>query len=400
MKKSFSLKTLITVTAFGIAASVLITCMVFQSALISAEKEVAGSYSAKADEILELVDKYYMGEVDDSAMADSIASGAVAGLGDKYSSYITAQNASTRFDTLYGYNTGLGVQVSLHPDNGSIVVLELHDDGPAKASGIKVLDEITAVDGKNVTEVGYNETLQYIKEQAIGTVITVTVDRNGESSDIPVELKHYDAQTVFSRLVGDKGYIQITSFNEKSPDQFKTAVDSMIASGATALIFDLRGNGGGTVTSVSSMLDYLLPEGLILKIEYKDKNSNEVYMSDKSSVDIPMAVLTDEGTASASEIFTQSLRDYGKAVIVGRQTYGKGVVQRTFTLSDGSLAVLTVAHYYTQSGYCPEGQGITPDVQMTWTQDELKYRLVGGIEKDKEFIAACDYLDSASNQPS
>lgn len=185
-----------------------------------------------------------------------------------------------------------------------------------------------------------------------------------------------------------------------SVDQFKTAVDEMINAGARSLVFDLRGNGGGTITSVRAMLDYLLPEGLIIKVEYKDENRNEVYMSDKSEIDIPMAVLTDGNTASASELFAQSLRDYGKAVIVGRQTYGKGVVQRTFTLSDGSLVVFTIARYYTKSGYCPEEQGVKPDVEISWTEDELKYRLINGIEKDKEYIAACEYLDKNQAQPS
>ena len=117
-------------------------------------------------------------------------------------------------------------------------------------------------------------------------------------------------------------------------------------------------------------------------------------MSDKSQVDLPMVVLTDGNTASASEIFTQSLKDYNKAIAVGRKTYGKGVVQRTFTLSDGSLVMFTVARYYTKSGYCPEENGITPDKQVTWTEEELKYRLINGIEKDKEFIAAVEYLDA------
>lgn len=399
MNKSYSLKQLISVTSFSVASAVLITIMVFQMTIFSAENLKTEVSNAKLNEILELVDKYYVGDVDEKEMADNIAAGTLAGLGDKYASYVTSEDSESRFDSLFGYNTGIGVQISVHPDNGTMVVLELHEDGPAKVAGVKPFDEITAVDDVVVTEAGYTTALQYIKTREIGTVINIKINRAGKMLEIPVELKQHNTQSVFYRLIDSKGYIQITSFNEKTVEQFKTAIDTMIEAGAEALVFDLRGNGGGTVTSVCAMLDYILPEGLVLKVDYKDKNYNEVYMSDKSEIDIPMAVLTDGNTASASELFTQSLRDYGKAIVVGRKTYGKGVVQRTFTLSDGSLAVFTVARYYTKSGYCPEENGIVPDVEISWTEEELKYRLINGIEKDKEFIAALEQLDSAG-QPS
>lgn len=396
MNKSYSLKQLISVTLFSVASAVLITIMIFQMTIVSTETSKSEVGNAKLNEILELIDKYYIGDVDEKEMADNIAAGSLAGLGDKYALYVTAEDAESRFDSIYGYNTGMGVQISAHPDNGTIVVLELHEGGPAKAAGIKPFDEIIAVDDVVVTEAGYVAALQYIKTREIGTVINVKINRAGEMLETPVELKQYSTQSVFYRLIDSKGYIQITSFNEMTVEQFKTAVDTMCEAGAEALVFDLRGNGGGTVNSVCEMLDYILPEGPVLKVDYKDKNRNEVYISDKSEIDMPMAVLTDGNTASASEIFTQSLRDYGKAIIVGRKTYGKGVVQRTFTLSDGSLAAFTIARYYTKNGYCPEENGIVPDVEISWTTEELKYRLINGIEKDKEFIAALEQLDSIS----
>lgn len=394
MNKKYSLKQLVTTVVFAVASAVLITVMLFQIIIDNVESRNAVSGNSKNSEILELVEKYYIGDVDDKQMADSLAAGAVAGLGDKYASYVTAEDSQNRLDSLLGYNTGIGVQVSVHPVRATMIVLEVHNDGPAKESGIKAFDEITAVDDKIVTEVGYLEALNYIKTRKLGTVIDITVNRDGEEIVIPVELKQHNSQSVFYKKINDYGYIQITSFNEMTIEQFKSAVNEMVEAKAKALIFDLRGNGGGTVTSVCAMLDYLLPEGLVIKVDYKDKNRNEVYMSDKSEVDLPMVVLTDGNTASASELFTQSLRDYKKATVIGRKTFGKGVVQRTFTLSDGSLVVFTVARYYTKSGYCPEENGIVPDKEIIWTEEELKYRLINGIEKDKEFIAAIKHLDS------
>ena len=129
-------------------------------------------------------------------------------------------------------------------------------------------------------------------------------------------------------------------------------------------------------------------------VDYKDDSYDQTYLSDDKEIDLPMIVLTDENTASASELFTQSLIDYGKAVSVGRKTFGKGVVQRTFTLSDQSLIRITVAKYYTNSGKCVDGDGIEPTVPVEWEQNELSYRLVNGIEVDKDFLAAVEYLDS------
>jgi carboxyl-terminal processing protease len=309
----------------------------------------------------------------------------------------TAKELKCSIASLYGVNSGMGIQISLHPDNKTIFVLEVHNGSPAMTAGIERGDEIIAVDDKQVSEFGYSETLTYIKNLPSETTIKVKAIRNGEEKEFDVTLKHYIDQSVFYRMIGDKGYIQITGFNDRSPEQFKTAVDTLTEEGATALIIDLRGNGGGTLNAAYKMLDYCIPEGLAIRVKYKDDNMNEVYMSDANEVNLPIVCLTDENTASASELFTQGLKDYNKAVTVGRLTYGKGVVQRTFTLSDGSLVRFTIGEYYTKNGVCLDGIGVKPDVEVTFTDEEMKYRIINGIEKDKDFIAAVEYLE---NQPS
>ena len=394
MKKTVSLRTLIAIVAFFTASAVCITTMLFAFVIIPKREGELYVYNSKMLEINALVDKYYMGELDDSYMNDCVSYGYLMGLDDRYAAYIPSEEAEESMNSSFlGYNMGIGVIITQHPDTGNAYIYEVDSDGPADKAGILPGDEITAVDGYTVAEKGYAEVINYIKTQPQGQKLSVSVLRNGESLSFELELSQYSAQSVYYRMIDGKGYVYINTFNDKTVEQFKTAVDDLTAQGAEGLIFDLRGNGGGSLTSVYHIVDYLVPQGEIIRVDYKEDSLDEVYNSDAHEVDIPMVVLTDKNTASASELFTQSLIDCGKAVTVGQNTYGKGVVQRTFTLSDGSLVRFTVAKYYTASGTCVDGVGIAPDIPTEWTEDELRYRIVNGIEADKDFIAACQYLD-------
>lgn len=394
MKKTVSLKTLVAIVAFFTASAVCITTMLFTFVIIPKREGELYTYNSKMLEINALVDKYYIGELDDSYMNDCVSYGYLMGLNDRYAAYISSEEAEESMNSVFlGYNTGIGVTITQHPDTGNIYVLEVDSDGPADRAGVLPGDEITAVDGYTVEETGYTEIINYIKTQPQGQKTSVSVLRKGESLSFEIELSQYVAQSVYYRMIDGKGYVYISAFNDKTVEQFEKAIDDLTAQGAEGLIFDLRGNGGGALTSVYHIVDYLVPEGEIIRVNYKDESMDEVYISDAHEVDIPMVVLTDQNTASASELFTQSLIDYGKAVTVGQNTYGKGVVQRTFTLSDGSLVRFTIAKYYTAGGICVDGVGIAPDIPTEWTEDELRYRLVNGIEADKDFITACQYLD-------
>jgi carboxyl-terminal processing protease len=397
MKKQIPLKYVLLIVAFFTAAAVIITSMCFFGILSIRKADDINGYASKLREIEALVDKYYVGDVDSITMADYISAGYVSGLEDKYAGYITALDAEENMNSLIGINTGMGILISQHPDTLNMFVLNVHDKSPAMEAGIKSGDQVVEVDGNVVATYGYTETLQYIKTQPIGTVVGVKLLRNGQTLDVNVTLKSFINQSVFYEVLGDYGFIHITEFNDNSIEQFRNAVDVMLASNVKGLIFDLRGNGGGTLTSVYHMLDYLIPEGLAVRVEYKDKNQKEVYMSDEREVNLPMVVLTDGNTASASELFTQGLKDYGKAVSIGRLTYGKGVVQRTFTLSDGSLVRFTVGKYYTANGTCLDGIGVIPDIKIELSEEETAYRLVNGLEKDRDYLAAVEYLDG---QPS
>ena len=160
------------------------------------------------------------------------------------------------------------------------------------------------------------------------------------------------------------GYIKVTGFKQNTPDQFISALERLTANGATALIFDLRDNGGGLVTALEECLDPLLPEGVVATAEYKDGHSETLVYSDDSEITMPMAVIVNENTASTAELFAAALKDFGKASIVGSQTYGKGVVQVTNEMDNGGAVVLTVAECRTANSECYNGVGITPDFQV------------------------------------
>lgn len=393
MNKTFSLRFLITVVAFFTAAAVAITTMLFMYVIIPRREGVLFQYNQKMLEINKLVQAFYIGEIDENYMKDGVSYGYTWGLNDKYAAYVPKEEAEESMNTLYGLNTGMGVQVAWHPDTNNIFVSDVHKDSPADNAGIKPRDQITKLDEYSVKDIGYEKSLAYIKTIPAGDKLTAVILRDGEELTVEVTLTQYVAQSVFYEKIGDNGYIQITAFNDMTVDQFVEAVDDLVAQNVSSLIFDLRGNGGGTLMSVYHMVDYLVPEGLVIKVDYKGDEYDETYLSDKHGINVPMAVLTDENTASASELFTQSLIDFNKAVSIGRNTYGKGVVQRTFTLSDGSLVRFTVAKYYTANGTCLDGIGVAPKVPVEWTDDEMKYRLVIDIEDDKDYKAAVNYLN-------
>ncbi len=392
MRKSIPLKIFIPLICFTIAASTAITAMLFSFVVIPSREGNLYKYNQKMLEVKALVDEYYTGEIDEEYLAQCLSMGYVAGLNDRYADYITPEEAEESMNSLYGLNTGIGVQVTAHPDNKTVLILDVHADSPAEKAGLMSRDEMVSLDGQSVADLGYSGALSYISSVPMGNFITIGVQRGEKLLEFKVELTQYIAQTVFAKSIDGIAYIQITGFNDKTVDQFIIAVDSAVENGALGIVFDLRGNGGGTLLSVYHMLDYLLPKGLLIEVKYKNPSNSQVYYSDEDEIDLPMAVLTDENTASASELFSQSLKDYKKAVTIGRNTYGKGVVQRTFELSDGSLVRFTVAKYYTANGSCLDGIGVEPDIPVEWTDEELTYRLINGIEVDKDFLAAKSYI--------
>ncbi|MDD2956103.1 MAG: S41 family peptidase [Oscillospiraceae bacterium] len=318
---------------------------------------------SKLSELDRIARNNYIGEVDEENLNDYIARGYIAGLGDKYARYFDAESYKVYTQELEGRVVGIGVEAKLDP-SGYILIDTVYDDSPAAINGLLPGDLIVKVDEIDVNADTYNQAVEGIRGEE-GTRVTLTVRRDNEDTEIPVTRRKVNIPTVFSRLIdGNVAYIRISEFSDSTAEQFSRQVDDLIASGAQALIFDVRNNGGGTLTSVSAMLDKLLPRGTIVSATYKSGKTEVLATSDAGEILLPMAVLTNSKTASAAELFTQALKDYEKAKSVGSTTFGKGSMQEVKKLNDGSAVNLTVATYFPPSGVSYDGVGIKPDYEV------------------------------------
>lgn len=315
-------------------------------------------------EIEYLINKHYYEEPEDiGELVDMALTGYVAGLGDVYSCYNDIEDTKEADNNHAGFYVGIGITVTMSAE-GYIEIIEIPQNSPSLEAGLQVGDIITAIDGKDVLSTGYQESVESVKGD-VNTEVTLTVKRGDTVSDYKVTRKTFDIVTVEGKMLEDNiGYISISQFNGKTYEQFQEKLDSLLSDGAKGLVFDVRNNGGGLVYSVEDCLDPLLPEGEIAVAIYRDEKSETIVESDKKELDIPMTVLINGGSASGAELFAASLRDFKDAPLIGTKSYGKGVMQDTFTLSDKSTVVLTVAKYKTTRSDCYHKVGLIPDIEI------------------------------------
>lgn len=362
MNKKISLGLALSLIAIASAVTFILTS--FFSLQSFNKKVVDVNEKAKKYNSLQLLDTYvrdnYFGKIDETELNDGILKGYVAGLDDKYSRYLSADEYIDEQNDNAGELIGLGLTLS-EDESGYIRIDSIIADSPAIESGIQNGDIIISVDGVDVIETGFNEAVEAMNGSE-GTSITLTVRRNGVDTDYTFTRRSIELVTVTGELIdGSIGYIKIDGFKQNTPDQFINTLQHLTSNGAEALIFDLRDNPGGLVESVEECLDPLLPEGVIAIAEYKDGHSETIVYSDSSELDMPMTVIVNKNTASAAELFAASLRDFGKAELVGEKTYGKGVMQITTEMENGGAVVLTVAEYRTTVSECYDKIGLNPD---------------------------------------
>lgn len=362
MNKKISLGLALSLIAIASAVTFILTS--FFSLQSFNKKVVDVNEKAKKYNSLQLLDTYvrdnYFGKIDETELNDGILKGYVAGLDDKYSRYLSADEYIDEQNENAGELIGLGLTLS-EDESGYIRIDSIIADSPAIESGIQNGDIIISVDGVDVIETGFNEAVEAMNGSE-GTSITLTVRRNGVDTDYTFTRRSIELVTVTGELIdGSIGYIKIDGFKQNTPDQFINTLQHLTSNGAKALIFDLRDNPGGLVESVEECLDPLLPEGVIAIAEYKDGHSETIVYSDSSELDMPMTVIVNKNTASAAELFAASLRDFGKAELVGEKTYGKGVMQITTEMENGGAVVLTVAEYRTTVSECYDKIGLNPD---------------------------------------
>ena len=306
MKRTVSLRKTILIGALCVLLGIIITIGVIYAFLGERAKT-----HLKLAEIDFLANRYFYGELNSEELDTAILKGYASALGDKYAQYLPKTDAKLNFDALDGNKNGIGVTISMHPETEKIYVINVSKDGPAYNAGLRAGDQITAVRGTEVTRSSYIECTDALIGE-IGEEIKLSVSRGTDEFDVSVMVNYFELQSVYYRTIGEYGYIQITEFNESSVPQFKVALNTLMNEEVKGIIFDVTGNGGGTVDSVAAILDILLPEGVIVSAEYADGSSKVLHKSDKNETLLPMVVLTNERTASAAELFAISIRDYEK----------------------------------------------------------------------------------------
>ena len=327
---------------------------------------LADSATVEKVEYLEkLIDQEYLGDIDKGDLAEGIYAGLLYGLGDVYSRYYTAEEYAQETASTDGSYVGIGVSIQKNK-NGGVQIAECYEGGSGKKAGLISGDVITAIDDTDVTDMELSEVVRLIRQNE-GRNIVLTVQRENEESplSITVEVTNVELPAVFSEMLDEEtGYIQITQFTGVAPQQYKEAFADLKEQGMEKLIVDLRDNPGGLLTSVCDILREILPKGRIVYTEDKYGNREEETCDGEKELDIPLAVLVNESSASASEIFAGAVQDYGIGKIVGTTTYGKGVVQELRPLNDGSAVKLTISDYYTPNGNSINKVGIKPDIEV------------------------------------
>lgn len=323
------------------------------------QKELADG--ARLAELSEYVDENYYQETDEDTLMDGALKGYVAGLGDPYSVFLTEDEYGGWKEKESGTAVGIGVTVQSAEEG--LYIVEVTSGSPAETAGIQAGDTITAVDGELVTDLGYNEAVAHVKGE-IGTDVVLTVLREGEELEITVTRGEIITISAEGQMLDRNiGYVHISAFRENTFDQYSKVLNELLEAGAEGIIFDVRNNGGGLLSALEDVLDPLLPEGNIAIASYGDGTVKTIVESDSEELDIPMIVLVNGGTASAGELFAASLRDFGKASLVGETTFGKGIMQDTRTVAGGAVT-LTVAAYQTVKGECYHEIGVTPDTEI------------------------------------
>lgn len=340
----------------------------------------------KLSQLKGLIDENYLGKADGEELKEGIYKGYLEALDDPYSIYYDAQETKQLNERLSGQFNGIGALLTQDKDTGVITLIRIYKDSPAMDAGLKDGDILYQIEGRDVTGMDLNKVVNDIKGDR-GTKVNLTIIRGSDNQQITVNVTRdvVEKQTVDSRMLEDGiGYLAVSEFDSVTYSQYKEALDDLENQGAGSLVIDLRNNPGGNLDIVCEMLDLILPKGVIVYTEDKNGERKEYTSDSNQQVKMPIAVLMNGQSASASEIFAAAVQDYDRGQIVGTQSYGKGVVQKLYDLMDGSCVKLTSAEYFTPKGRKINGKGVTPDVEVEYEYDpnhpEADHQLEKAIE--------------------
>lgn len=339
-----------------------------QSDAVTDSDGIGSEVEGKLNAIDSVLESFYFCDVDDETAKDNIYKAYLSSYGDKYTMYYTADEYKALKESTNGKFYGIGAVCQLSGEGG-VLLVDVYDNGAGYQAGLRSGDRVVNVDGRDITDMELSSAVALIKGDK-GTSVTLEVIRGTERLTFSAVRDAVEAKTVsYTLLDNNIGYLSISQFEEVTTKQFKAAVEDLQSQGMKGLVIDIRNNPGGLLDTVVGMLKYMLPDGLIVYTEDKQGNRKEYKGQDNDEFNLPLAVIVNGNSASASEIFAGAIQDYGKGTIIGTQTYGKGIVQTVKPLTDGSAIKFTIAKYFTPKGQDIHGKGVTPDMVVEYDTD-------------------------------
>jgi C-terminal peptidase (prc) len=386
-------KTFFSGVATGVAASVMSFAILNMAAVaIDAKDPQNFSMDEKINYISQLLNKHYVDNVDNDALMDGMYYGMVDSIGDPYTTYLSSEQVKSFMESTEGSFCGIGVNIISDEKTGTITVISPIAGTPAETAGILPGDVIRKVNGTSIIGMDSSEAISMIKG-AEGTEVKITVYRQSEDKEIDLNITRsaIEVPSVAGEMLADDiAYIKLSGFKNNTYDQFIEEYNKMMSSGAKGLVLDVRNNPGGVLSIVEKIADKLVPEGTL--VYTIDKNGERVdYTSDSECVKVPLCILVNGNSASASEILAGAVQDTGTGTLVGTQTFGKGLVQNIYPVPDGSAVKVTIQKYYTPRGVCIQGEGIAPDYVVN-LPEELEKTLVIKHEDDTQLQKAIDVV--------
>lgn len=348
---------------------------------------------AKINKIENLIDQYYLFDIDKNKQQEGAVEGYVKALGDPYSEFLTKEEMDSLNQQTEGEYAGVGIVVT-PSETGAITVVSAIKGSPAFEKGIKKDDIILKINGKDYNASQMNDAVKVMKGKP-NTDVKLTIARMENKTskifDVNITRRMISLTTVNSQKIGDIGYINITQFDRKTDKEFIEQYENLKKQNVKSIVLDLRNNPGGLLDSTVKIADYLLPQGVIVKTVDKNKKE-DVQKSDSSEQNLPMVVLVNGSSASASEILTGALKDYKKAMIVGEKTFGKGIVQTIIPMEKGEGLKLTISEYFSPNGNKIHKQGVKPDVEIK-LDEKAKGIGVEFMKEDNQLQKALEILN-------
>ena len=362
----------------------------FIEEFLNSEGLVTTETQAKLKNIRSIIDEIYLysDEIDEKLLQENIVRGYVAGLKEPYTVYYNEEETTALFESTSGTFGGIGVVIMQDRTTGLATFTTIYDDCPGKKAGFKSGDIVYKVNGEDVSGMDLDSIVTRIRGE-VGTEVEITVLRGetGEEYTGVATRALIENDTVeYQMKDGKLGYIQLTAFESVTYEQFKEALEDLTKQGMKGLIVDLRNNTGGNLDTVCEILDLILPKGTIVSIKDKNGNGQTFSSDDANKLEVPLVVLTNGYSASASEIFAGAVQDYEIGKLVGTKTYGKGIVQNIYSLGDGTSLKITSSEYFTPNGRTIPEKGIEPDVEIEYQYDETNPDKDNQLEKAIEVL--------------